>query len=195
MLPYNSKRSKHIINTRRGWRFTKKIIVPLLAISRKVGYFVSLFSTSAVRELHTDWIKGHFQRHINLIVDDSLQQKTHQVGFFMRDVVKLKCHPHDTWKWWRGNNFCDLIVGYLAKLAQNWHGVTNTSWQKHPTVFIAWAISLKWLVCHFCCRYYRNESAAFDEEDGYSYTLSFNINFPHDDDTVYLAHCYPYTYR
>ena len=43
-------------------------------------------------------------------------------------------------------------------------------------------------------RYYRNESA-FDDEDGYTYTLSFNITFPHDDDTVYLAHCYPYTYR
>jgi hypothetical protein len=35
----------------------------------------------------------------------------------------------------------------------------------------------------------------FDEEDGYSYTLTFSINFPHDNDTVYLAHCYPYTYR
>ena len=43
-------------------------------------------------------------------------------------------------------------------------------------------------------RYYRNESM-FDEEDGYSYTLTFSINFPHDNDTVYLAHCYPYTYR
>ena len=43
-------------------------------------------------------------------------------------------------------------------------------------------------------RYYRNESM-FDEEDGYNYTLTFSINFPHDNDTVYLAHCYPYTYR
>ena len=43
-------------------------------------------------------------------------------------------------------------------------------------------------------RYYRNESM-FDEDEGYSFTLTFTINFPHDNDTVYLAHCYPYTYR
>ena len=24
--------------------------------------------------------------------------------------------------------------------------------------------------------------------------MTFNITFPHDQDTVYLAHCYPYTY-
>ncbi|KAJ9594580.1 hypothetical protein L9F63_027438, partial [Diploptera punctata] len=35
-----------------------------------------------------------------------------------------------------------------------------------------------------------------DEEDQLpSYTLTFNIEFPHDNDRVfYLAHCYPYTY-
>ena len=47
---------------------------------------------------------------------------------------------------------------------------------------------------NFFPRYYRNESI-FDEEDGYSFTLTFTLNFPHDNDTVYLAHCYPYTYR
>mmetsp|Transcript_19309 Transcript_19309/g.21879 ORF Transcript_19309/g.21879 Transcript_19309/m.21879 type:complete len:674 (+) Transcript_19309:211-2232(+) len=29
---------------------------------------------------------------------------------------------------------------------------------------------------------------------GYFYTLSFTINFQHDQDVVYFAHCYPYTY-
>lgn len=42
-------------------------------------------------------------------------------------------------------------------------------------------------------RYYRND--AYDDEDGCSYTLTFTVNFPHDNDTVYMAHCYPYTYR
>lgn len=32
-----------------------------------------------------------------------------------------------------------------------------------------------------------------DEESDY-YTLTFNIDFPHDNDTVYFAHSYPYTY-
>lgn len=27
-----------------------------------------------------------------------------------------------------------------------------------------------------------------------TYTLSFTVKFPHDDDEVYLAQCYPYTY-
>lgn len=27
-----------------------------------------------------------------------------------------------------------------------------------------------------------------------TYTLSFTVKFPHDDDMVYLALCYPYTY-
>lgn len=42
-------------------------------------------------------------------------------------------------------------------------------------------------------RYYRNEQ--LDEDDNCSYTLTFTLNFPHDNDTVYLAHCYPYSYR
>lgn len=37
---------------------------------------------------------------------------------------------------------------------------------------------------------YRSE----EEEQFPSYTLTFNIEFPHTDDAVYIAHCYPYTY-
>lgn len=34
-----------------------------------------------------------------------------------------------------------------------------------------------------------------DDDDDYGYfTLTFNIEFPHDNDTVYFAHSYPYTY-
>lgn len=34
-----------------------------------------------------------------------------------------------------------------------------------------------------------------EEDDGNcTYTLSFNAEFPHDDDCVYIAHSYPYTY-
>lgn len=32
------------------------------------------------------------------------------------------------------------------------------------------------------------------DEEKEKHTLTFNISFPHDRDTVYLAHCYPYTY-
>lgn len=37
----------------------------------------------------------------------------------------------------------------------------------------------------------------FDDDDGgniCSFTLTFNIEFQHDNDTVYFAHSYPYTY-
>lgn len=33
-----------------------------------------------------------------------------------------------------------------------------------------------------------------NEDDDSTYTLTFNIEFPHDNDTVYFAHTYPYTY-
>ncbi|KAJ8930142.1 hypothetical protein NQ314_017087 [Rhamnusium bicolor] len=33
-----------------------------------------------------------------------------------------------------------------------------------------------------------------DPDQQMTYTLSFTVTFPHDDDEVYLAHCYPYTY-
>ena len=29
---------------------------------------------------------------------------------------------------------------------------------------------------------------------GFYYTLTFTVQFMHDDDEVYAAHCYPYTY-
>ncbi|ENN79064.1 hypothetical protein YQE_04485, partial [Dendroctonus ponderosae] len=33
-----------------------------------------------------------------------------------------------------------------------------------------------------------------DPDQPQTYTLTFTVTFPHDDDEVYLAHCYPYTY-
>lgn len=33
-----------------------------------------------------------------------------------------------------------------------------------------------------------------EEDQPSTYTLTFTIEFPHDGDTVYLAHSYPYTY-
>ncbi|KAK6641374.1 hypothetical protein RUM44_013083 [Polyplax serrata] len=38
------------------------------------------------------------------------------------------------------------------------------------------------------------EAISEEEDEMPNYTLSFNIEFPHDQDEVYLAHCYPYTY-
>ena len=29
---------------------------------------------------------------------------------------------------------------------------------------------------------------------GHYYTLTFSVQFPFDNDTVYFAHCYPYTF-
>ncbi|XP_055844592.1 cytosolic carboxypeptidase Nna1 isoform X2 [Episyrphus balteatus] len=53
-----------------------------------------------------------------------------------------------------------------------------------------------WRRCGENICYYRNddENSNEEDEDNGSYTLTFNIEFPHDDDTVYFAHSYPYTY-
>lgn len=42
--------------------------------------------------------------------------------------------------------------------------------------------------------YYQN-STKRKNSSGFMYTLSFTIEFPFNDDEVYLAHCFPYTYR
>ncbi|CAB1415942.1 unnamed protein product [Pleuronectes platessa] len=46
-------------------------------------------------------------------------------------------------------------------------------------------------------RYYRNcsqDSNANDSDTITLYSLTWTLRFPHDSDTCYLAHCYPYTY-
>ena len=40
--------------------------------------------------------------------------------------------------------------------------------------------------------YYQNSIKK--KTSGHYYTLTFSVKFDHDDDTVYFAHSYPYTY-
>lgn len=40
--------------------------------------------------------------------------------------------------------------------------------------------------------YYQNSIKR--KNAGYYYTLTFSAQFKHDNDVVYFAHCYPYTY-
>ncbi|CAG5056032.1 unnamed protein product [Parnassius apollo] len=54
--------------------------------------------------------------------------------------------------------------------------------------------SIGWRRCGDNIAYYKNDSTCEEEEQFPSYTLTFNIEFPHTDDIVYIAHCYPYTY-
>ncbi|KAG6448720.1 hypothetical protein O3G_MSEX005682 [Manduca sexta] len=54
--------------------------------------------------------------------------------------------------------------------------------------------SIGWRRCGDNIAYYKNDSTSEEEEQFPSYTLTFNIEFPHTDDAVYIAHCYPYTY-
>lgn len=39
-----------------------------------------------------------------------------------------------------------------------------------------------------------NGRSGDEDEESEFYTLTFNIEFPHDSDVVYFAHSYPYTY-
>ncbi|XP_059223877.1 cytosolic carboxypeptidase Nna1 isoform X3 [Stomoxys calcitrans] len=54
-----------------------------------------------------------------------------------------------------------------------------------------------WVRCGDNICYYRNDDdnqPSEEEEDNSSYTLTFNVEFQNDNDTVYFAHSYPYTY-
>ena len=61
-----------------------------------------------------------------------------------------------------------------------------------------------WVRAGHGMRYYRREELGrereeegdkkISEDEGGKYVMSFLISFPHDNDTVYLAHCYPYRY-
>ncbi|XP_063874130.1 uncharacterized protein LOC135107747 isoform X3 [Scylla paramamosain] len=61
-----------------------------------------------------------------------------------------------------------------------------------------------WRRCATNIVYFKNHDSSNDatcydsdddgEDDAPSYTLSFNVTFPHDHDTVHLAHCYPYSF-
>ena len=48
-----------------------------------------------------------------------------------------------------------------------------------------------WRRCGTDVCYYQNH---IKRKGGHYYTASFTITFPHDQDTVHLAYCYPYTY-
>jgi hypothetical protein len=52
------------------------------------------------------------------------------------------------------------------------------------------------IVCPaLCTRYYKNNTRVpFGKGERYYYTLTWRFNCEEDDDTVYFAHCYPYTY-
>ncbi|KRT82072.1 Peptidase [Oryctes borbonicus] len=55
--------------------------------------------------------------------------------------------------------------------------------------------SIGWRRCGENITYFYNENVGPDDpEQQPLYTLTFTIEFPHDDDTVYFAHSYPYTY-
>ncbi|KAI5730858.1 hypothetical protein M8J77_000932 [Diaphorina citri] len=51
-----------------------------------------------------------------------------------------------------------------------------------------------WRRCGENITYFRNDLSNGESVEDATYTLSFNLTLPYDDDEVYLAHCYPYTY-
>ena len=59
-------------------------------------------------------------------------------------------------------------------------------------VFLCDVLGVGWRRCGTNVVYYQNRL----ERAGNAsyYTLTFSVMLPHDNDTVYFAHCYPYTY-
>ncbi|CAG9819492.1 unnamed protein product [Phaedon cochleariae] len=55
--------------------------------------------------------------------------------------------------------------------------------------------SIGWRRCGHNISYFCNENVTPEEPDQQmTYTLTFTVKFPHDDDEIFLANCYPYTY-
>ncbi|CAG9859779.1 unnamed protein product [Phyllotreta striolata] len=56
--------------------------------------------------------------------------------------------------------------------------------------------NIGWRRCGTNISYYCNENitSTLEPDHPMTYTLTFTIRFPHDNDEVYLAHSYPYTY-
>lgn len=54
---------------------------------------------------------------------------------------------------------------------------------------------LSMFLCNKCPNaFLSSNQTSEEEEDNSSYTLTFNVEFQNDNDTVYFAHSYPYTY-
>ena len=49
-------------------------------------------------------------------------------------------------------------------------------------------------ICWFCYVIFGNECVPISNCYICRFVMSFLMRFPHEDDTVYLAHCYPYRY-
>ncbi|KAL1505438.1 hypothetical protein ABEB36_005007 [Hypothenemus hampei] len=55
--------------------------------------------------------------------------------------------------------------------------------------------SIGWIRCGQNITYFCNENITNEDPDqAATFTLTFTLTFPHDEDEVYLANCYPYTY-
>lgn len=68
--------------------------------------------------------------------------------------------------------------------------------QKITVFFFAWTTFIGcfvWWNDKFFL-FFAFSSSNEDDDDFASYTLTFNIEFRHDNDTVYFSHSYPYTY-
>ena len=78
-------------------------------------------------------------------------------------------------------NFGMKVSIYSEKLAQgtNEDGSNGRGWYRGGDRISYFGNNIK-KDCGYACYTY--------------YTLQFSYKFPHDDDTVYFAFCYPYTY-
>ncbi|KAK4886667.1 hypothetical protein RN001_002938 [Aquatica leii] len=54
--------------------------------------------------------------------------------------------------------------------------------------------SIGWRRCGENITFFQKEQGIDDPDQNMTYTLTFSVQFPYDDDTVYLAYSYPYTY-
>ncbi|XP_030621197.1 cytosolic carboxypeptidase 2 [Chanos chanos] len=123
-------------------------------------------------------------------------QKAVQVGLYDYELT-LRCdlytNKHTQWFYFQVRRMKSGVT-YRFTIANLMKASSLYSAGMRPLLYSERAARLKgkgWHRAGTNIRYYRN----YCEQEGKAlYSLTWTLQFPYDDDTCYLAHCYPYTY-
>ncbi|XP_069018057.1 cytosolic carboxypeptidase 2 isoform X1 [Embiotoca jacksoni] len=129
-------------------------------------------------------------------------QKAVQVGVYDYELIlraDMYTTKHTQWFYFRVRNmkagvtYRFTITNLMKKSSLYSHGMRPLLYSERA----AKENGAAWQRTGSNIRYYQNVSQNAKDNNSdtvTSYSLSWTLQFPHDSDTCYLAHCYPYTY-
>uniref|UniRef100_A0A3B4ZIQ9 Cytosolic carboxypeptidase 2 n=1 Tax=Stegastes partitus TaxID=144197 RepID=A0A3B4ZIQ9_9TELE len=126
-------------------------------------------------------------------------QKAVQVGVYDYELTlrtDMYTGKHTQWFYFRVRNmkagvtYRFTIINLMKSSSLYSHGMRPLLYSERA----AEESSVGWQRSGSNIRYYRNCCQDKNSDAVALYSLSWTLQFPHDSDTCYLAHCYPYTY-